>query len=141
VRATSIAVRKLVLSPVRSMQGLVQRQCIHQVRVALEDLPQVAARPPGSVRNSEEQRWRPGHKRAALPVWASALTKAGLAPVRAQGQQLGRPRGGREINVVRAPRLCGEGLSYTEIAHRMRLSRSTVWARLNLPPDSGAVRR
>lgn len=64
-------------------------------------------------------------------VRISERTKAGLARVRAQGQRLGRPRGGREINVARARKLRAEGLSYTAIAKKMKLSRAMVWARLN----------
>jgi DNA invertase Pin-like site-specific DNA recombinase len=60
----------------------------------------------------------------------SERTKAGLARVRASGTRLGRPLGGRDINLARARKLQAEGLSITEIARRMKLSRSMVWARL-----------
>jgi DNA invertase Pin-like site-specific DNA recombinase len=60
----------------------------------------------------------------------SEQTKAGLARVRASGTQLGRPRGGREINLARARKLRSKGLSITAIAKRMKLSRAMVWARL-----------
>ena len=61
----------------------------------------------------------------------SERTKAGMARVRATGKHIGRPRGGREINLARARKLRAEGLSITEIAKQMKLSRGMVWARLN----------
>src|SRR5260370_17285164 len=61
----------------------------------------------------------------------SERTKARLARAPAQRTQLGRPRGGREINVARARKLRAEGLSITAIARKMKPSRAMVCARLN----------
>ncbi len=68
----------------------------------------------------------------------SSRTKEGLARARAQGKRVGRPKA---INNRRASKLCGReceidnlmrsGLSKSEIARQLRVSRTTLWRFLN----------
>ena len=60
----------------------------------------------------------------------SERTKAGMERVRAAGVHVGRPR--QMCDVERARRLRDEGLSYTAIAKRMKVSRAVIWKRLNI---------
>jgi DNA invertase Pin-like site-specific DNA recombinase len=56
-------------------------------------------------------------------------TKAGLARARAAGRVPGPPP--MDVDVARARQMRADGLSYSAIATRMRLSRTVVWKRLN----------
>ncbi len=68
----------------------------------------------------------------------SSRTKEGLARARAQGKRVGRPKAS---NNRRASKLCGReceidnlmrsGLSKSEIARQLRVSRTTLWRFLN----------
>ena len=64
----------------------------------------------------------------------SERTKAGLARARAAGHVPGPER--ISVDVARVRRMRADGLSYTAIANRMKVSRAVVWKRLHAYPRS-----
>jgi DNA invertase Pin-like site-specific DNA recombinase len=59
----------------------------------------------------------------------SERTKAGLARTRAQGTRLGRPV--KTVDLRKARKFRAAGMSFREIARRLRVSPALVWQKLH----------